>query len=114
MKNKSVRKIRHQRIRKKMSGTEKKPRFVIFRSNKHIYAQLIDDNKHETLVFASSLKEKKDSINKINTAQTVGENLAKKAQAKKIKKVVFDRAGFKYHGRVKAIAEGARKGGLEF
>lgn len=114
MKYKSLRKIRHRRIRKKVAGTEKKPRLVIFRSNKHIYAQLIDDSKNETLVWANSLKEKKDSARKFDIAEKVGEILAKKAQTKKINKVVFDRAGFKYHGRVKAIAEGARKGGLDF
>lgn len=114
MKYKSLRKIRHQRIRKKLTGTEKKPRFAVFRSNKHIYAQIIDDAKHQTLVSSSSIKEKKDSVSKIDIARKAGETLAKKALIKKIKKVVFDRAGFKYHGRIKAIAEGARKGGLDF
>jgi len=114
MKYKSLRKIRHQRIRKKVAGTEKKPRLVIFRSNKHVYAQLIDDIKHTTVAASSSIGKKKDLVGKIALAQKVGENLAKSALSKKIKKVVFDRAGYKYHGRVKAIAEGAQKGGLDF
>ena len=87
----------------------------MFRSNTHIYGQLIDDIKGKTLVSCSDMSVKgKDKENKVVLAGKVGEEIAKKAIAKKIKKVVFDRNGFKFHGRVKAVAEGARKGGLEF
>jgi len=107
---------RHRRVRAKINGTDQCPRLSVFRSNKHIYAQLIDDQKGKTLLSVSDNKPKskiKESSN-INSALGVGEILAKKAIEKKIKKIVFDRGGYKYHGRVKAIAEGARKGGLKF
>ncbi len=103
---------RHKGIRKVISGSNLQPRLAVFRSGKHIYAQIIDDSKHVTLVAASDIKEKTGT--KQDRASKVGEDLAKKAAAKKIKKVVFDRGGFKYHGRVASLAAGARKGGLEF
>jgi len=117
------RKKRHQRIREKISGTAKKPRLCVFRSNKHIYAQLIDDEREVTLASATDLdlkagakkgkKSKKKSLTKTEKAFKVGEMIAEKAKEMKVKEVVFDRAGYKYHGRVKALAEGARKGGLK-
>jgi large subunit ribosomal protein L18 len=106
-------KIRHKRIRAKISGAKERPRLSVFRSNKHIFLQLIDDSAGKTLVSASDLKMKKKGT-KTEIAKEVGKELAKLAKAKKIKKVVFDRGGYKYHGRVKASAEGAREGGLEF
>ncbi len=106
------RKIRHFKIRKKVRGTATIPRLSVFRSNKQISAQLIDDQDAKTLLSASDrdIKEK----NKVKKAKETGINLAKMATKKNIQKVVFDRSGFKYHGRVKALAEGAREGGLEF
>ena len=113
-----ARKRRHKRVRKKVLGTAKQPRLVIFRSLNHIYAQVIDDLKGETLVTASSLsKEIRGRIKhggNIKSAYAVGELLAQKALTKKIENVVFDRGGYLYHGRVKALAGGARKGGLKF
>ncbi len=103
----------HKRIRAKISGTKEQPRLSVFRSNKHIFLQLIDDNSGKTLVSANDLKTKKKAT-KTEIAKEVGKELAKLAKAKKIKKVVFDRGGYKYHGRVKASAEGAREGGLNF
>lgn len=104
------------RIRKNISGTTEKPRISIFRSNKHIYAQIIDDVKGITLASASTkikeIAEKTEGLNKAQQAELVGKNLAEKALNANIKNVVFDRSGYKYHGRVKAVAEGARKGGL--
>ncbi len=112
---------RKKRIRAKVFGTADRPRLSVFKSGMHIYAQLIDDGKQVTLASASDLKlkgsegSKKDQkIKRTEIAQKVGEELAKKAIAAKIKKVTFDRNGFAYHGRIKALAEGARKGGLEF
>lgn len=104
---------RHRRIRAKIFGTEKIPRLVVFRSHKHIYAQLIDDKKAETLVSASSLEIKKKGT-KSEIAYLVGELIAEKAKKLGIKRVVFDRGGFKYHGRIKKLAEGARQRGLIF
>ena len=101
---------RHIRVRKKVMGNVV-PRLTVFRSNKYIYAQLIDDNQMKTIVAASDLKK---SGGKIEKAKEVGKNLAILAIKKNIKKVVFDRSGYKYHGRVKAVAEGAREGGLSF
>jgi len=103
---------RHTKVRKKISGTGERPRVAVFRSVQHIYAQIIDDMQNKTLVSESDLKIK--SGKKLDRATQVGELLAKKAISKKISKVVFDRGGFLYHGRVKALAEGLRKGGLEF
>jgi len=113
-----ARERRHRRVKKKILGTPKRPRLVVFRSLNHIYAQIIDDLKGETLVAASSLsKEISERIKRggnIKSAYTVGELLAQKALVKKIEKVAFDKGGYLYHGRVKALAEGARKGGLKF
>jgi large subunit ribosomal protein L18 len=103
---------RHTKVRKKISGTQERPRVTVFRSAQHIYAQIIDDAQNKTLVAESDLKIKIGK--KAERASQVGESLAKKAIAQKINKVVFDRGGFLYHGRVKALAEGLRKGGLEF
>lgn len=105
--------IRHRRIRKRISGSTERPRLSVFRSHQHIYAQIIDDTKGQTLVAASDM-EIEDGKTKVDRAYKVGELIAQKALAKKIKAVVFDRGGFKYHGRVAALAEGARKGGLQF
>jgi large subunit ribosomal protein L18 len=108
-------KIRY-RIRKKISGSAAKPRLSVFRSNKDIYVQLIDDASGTTLASASS-REKDiaaQKINKVDASKLVGEAIAKKSQELGIKNVVFDRSGYLYHGRIKAIAEGAREGGLQF
>jgi len=103
---------RHSRIRTRLSGTEKRPRLVVFRSLKGIYAQLIDDNKGVVLASASSLKIKKGKG--AEGAKETGLELAKAAKAKKITSCLFDRGGYIYHGRVKALADGAREGGLQF
>ncbi|SFJ38416.1 50S ribosomal protein L18 [Thermoflavimicrobium dichotomicum] len=111
------RKKRHLRVRKKVFGTPERPRLNIFRSNKNIYAQVIDDTKGVTLVSASTLDKEfnhEGSGATVEAARVVGEMIAKRAQEKGIKQVVFDRGGYLYHGRVKALAEGAREGGLEF
>jgi len=105
--------IRRKRIRAKVIGSEIRPRLSVYRSNKSIFCQIIDDNKGKTFVSAS-LSEIKDGKNKTEKSMLLGELIAKKAIAKKIKKVVFDKSGYKFHGRVKALAEGARKGGLVF
>lgn len=102
-----------RKARAKILGTKARPRISVFRSIKHIYCQIIDDGKGQTLVSASD-KELKDGGSGVAVAGQVGELLAKKAKTKKITKVVFDRSGYKYQGRVKALAEGARKGGLQF
>jgi large subunit ribosomal protein L18 len=109
-----LKKRRRARIRAKIIGTKAKPRLNVFRSLKHLYAQIIDDLAGKTLVFASDLELKNKKGTKLEKAKAVGELIAQKAKEKKIKKVVFDRAGYKYHGRIKAVAEGARAGGLEF
>lgn len=112
MKNKKRQKnLRHSRVKKSIKLT--RPRLVVFRSNKYIYGQIIDDASSKTLIAASDNKNKK-SKNKIESAKEVGINLAKESLKKNIKNIVFDRAGYKYHGRVKALAEGAREGGLVF
>ena len=103
---------RKNRVRAKVTGTGDRPRLTVYKSSVHIYGQIIDDEKQKTLVSASDLKIKTGK--KVEKAGLVGEELAKLAVAKKIKKVTFDRNGFRFHGRVKALAEGARKGGLEF
>jgi large subunit ribosomal protein L18 len=104
-----------KKIRMKTFGTKKRPRLCVFRSLKHIYAQIIDDEVSKTLVSASDLELKnKQKLKKVEIAKEVGKLIAKKALEKKIKKVSFDRGGYQYHGRVKALAEGAREGGLEF
>ena len=104
---------RHYRIRAKIIGSEKRPRLSVFRSNQHIYAQLIDDEKGKTLVSVNDLKLKKN-IKKMEMSSEIGKLIAEKALEKKIKEVVFDRGGYKYHGRIEAVAEAARKGGLKF
>jgi len=103
---------RHARIRKIVRGSEQRPRLVTYKSLNAIYAQLVDDDTRKVLMSTSSLKSKKGT--KTEKAKEVGKEIAEKAKEKKITKVVFDRNGFKYHGRVKALAEGAREGGLEF
>ncbi|HEY5576501.1 MAG TPA: 50S ribosomal protein L18 [Clostridiaceae bacterium] len=106
---------RHLRVRKKVSGTPEKPRLAVFRSEKNIYAQIIDDVNAVTLVAASSLDKDFEGIgSNREAAKAVGEALAKRALEKGIKEVVFDRGGFVYHGRVQSLAEGAREAGLEF
>lgn len=107
--------IRRKRVRAKIIGTAKKPRLNIFRSLTHTYAQIINDLSGKTLFSASDLGLKgKSKATKAEKAKEVGKLIASKALAKGIKQVVFDRAGYKYHGRVKAIADGAREAGLEF
>ena len=105
---------KHARVRAKVSGTAEKPRLCVFRSNKHIEAQIIDDTKGATLVASSSVALKLANGSNMEAAAKVGEDLAAKALAKGIKKVAFDRAGYVYHGRVAALADAARKGGLDF
>ncbi|HET7099275.1 MAG TPA: 50S ribosomal protein L18 [Patescibacteria group bacterium] len=106
---------RKRRVKAKILGTNDRPRLTVFRSNTHIYGQIVDDAKGKTIASFSDLSVKgKAKITKTESAENVGMELAKKAVAKKVKSVIFDRNGFKYHGRVKALAEGARKGGLEF
>ena len=105
---------RHKRIRNKISGTSETPRLCIFRSNSNIFAQIIDDDKGVTLVSASSLELKDKKGGNIESAKEVGAIIAKKAVKAKITTVIFDRGGYDYHGRVKALAEGARENGLKF
>lgn len=113
-----IRKRIHVRVRKKITGTADKPRLNVYRSNTNIYAQLIDDNKGITLVSASSLepaiKEKHSNGSNVEAAKAVGVLLAQKALEKSMKDVVFDRSGYIYHGRVRALADGAREAGLRF
>ena len=106
-----MRKIRHVRVRKQIIGTKDIPRLNVFRSNKNIYAQLIDDTTGTTLASASSMN---IEGNNIEVATKVGELIAKEAKKIKVTKVVFDRGGYLYHGRVKALADAARENGLEF
>lgn len=113
-----IRKKRHLRIRKNIAGTTERPRLSVFRSSKHIYAQIIDDVNGNTIVSASTVdKELRDKVTNganIEAAKLVGELVAKRAVEKGIKSVVFDRSGYLYHGRIKALAESAREAGLEF
>lgn len=112
---KDSRRIRIRRsIRTKVSGTTGKPRLSVFRSNKEIYAQLIDDVSGKTLISASSQDLKSATGTKVEISKSVGQKLAEKAVTSGIKQVTFDRGGYLYHGRVKALAEGAREGGLNF
>ena len=111
---KNKRDIRHRRVRARISGTMLRPRLYVFKSNQHIYAGIVDDTKGATLVAFSDNSLKDVQLNKTLRAQKVGEELGKAAQAAGIKRVVFDRGGYKYHGRVKALAEGARATGLTF
>jgi large subunit ribosomal protein L18 len=110
----TIRERRHARVREKIAGTSECPRLVVFRSNKNIEAQIIDDVKGVTLVSSSSTSLKLANGGNCDAASKVGADLAKKASAKKITKVVFDRGGYEYHGRVAALADAARKGGLTF
>jgi large subunit ribosomal protein L18 len=109
---------RHRRVRVTVSGTTEQPRLCVFRSLNHIYAQVIDDSAGTTLASASTIvtqvKEEADGKNKIDQAKLVGSNVAKEALGKGISQVVFDRGGYRYHGRVKALAEAARQAGLKF
>jgi large subunit ribosomal protein L18 len=105
---------RKLRIRKKVNGTTERPRLTVFRSNKQIYAQVVDDSSGSTVAHATSLEIDKAETNKSQVAEKVGEAIAQVLIGKGIKQVVFDRNGYIYHGRVKALADGARKGGLEF
>jgi large subunit ribosomal protein L18 len=107
---------RHLRVRKKVSGTAERPRMVVFRSIKHIYAQLVDDDRGATLLGVGDGSEgiALEGTGKVAKAKAAGKLLAAKAKAAGISKVVFDRGGYRYHGRVQAVADGAREGGLEF
>ncbi|MFQ6861871.1 MULTISPECIES: 50S ribosomal protein L18 [Beduini] len=109
-----VRLKRHARVRNKISGTPECPRLNVFRSNSHIHTQIIDDVNGVTLVSASSVEMKLENGGNIEAAKAVGAEIAKRALAKNIEKVVFDRGGYVYHGRVKAVAEAAREVGLKF
>ncbi|MFD2043161.1 50S ribosomal protein L18 [Ornithinibacillus salinisoli] len=111
-----ARKRRHARVRKNLFGTAERPRLNVYRSNKHIYAQLIDDTNGSTLVSASTVDKElsAESTSSVDAATKVGELVAKRAQDKGYKSVVFDRGGYLYHGRVKALADAAREAGLEF
>ena len=114
-KDKNVSRVRrHARVRAKLSGSAEAPRLCVYRSNKNIEAQIIDDVKGVTLVSSSSMALKLENGSNIEAAAKVGKDIAEKALAKKIKKVVFDRSGYIYHGRVKALAEAAREAGLNF
>lgn len=117
-KKRAARLRRHARVRKIISGTPERPRLNVFRSLRHIYAQIIDDKIGHTLVSVSTLdpevKEQINGLDKTNQARVVGQVLARKALLQGITQVVFDRGGYKYHGRVQALAEGARKDGLIF
>jgi large subunit ribosomal protein L18 len=104
----------HDRIRKKISGTDERPRLSIYRSTAHIYVQIIDDRKGTTLVSASTVEAKSKTGGNLASAKQVGKAVADKAKAKGITKVVFDRGGYLYHGRVKALADAAREAGLQF
>lgn len=109
---------RHRRVRRSLSGTPDRPRMAVFRSLTHIYVQVVDDRSGHTLVAASDVeadvRSQRDGKKKSQIAEKVGDAIARKAVEKGIKTVVFDRGGYKYHGRVKALAEAARKGGLSF
>lgn len=111
---------RHLRVRKKVVGTPERPRLAVFRSLRHMYAQIIDDSRGQTLVFVSTLDPElrqrlaQTGTGNVAAAREVGRELARRALARGITRVVFDRGGFLYHGRVAAVAEGAREGGLQF
>jgi large subunit ribosomal protein L18 len=107
---------RHLRVRQKVAGTVERPRLVVFRSLKHIYAQLVDDDQGKTLGAVSDRTKElvREKPGKVGAARAVGKLLAQRAKAQGVTKVVFDRAGYLYHGRVRAVADGAREGGLEF
>ena len=113
-----LRLVRHARVRKKVSGTVERPRLCVFRSLRHIYAQIIDDSEGHTLVSASSHETMAETSGaagpKVDVSVAVGKMVAERAKSKGITSVVFDRGGYKYHGRVKAMADAAREGGLKF
>ena len=113
-----TRAARKMRIRKRISGSTERPRLSVFKSSKYIYAQIIDDTVQKTLVACSSTEEgfkgKLKSLRDLNAAKEVGKQLAERAKTKKVSAVVFDRSGYGYHGRIKALADGAREGGLQF
>jgi large subunit ribosomal protein L18 len=112
---KEIRNRIHRRIRRKLSGTAERPRLAVFRSVAHIYAQVIDDAQGQTLVSASSVdKDGKTKGGNVAAAKAIGKLVAERAKEKGIKSVVFDRGGYQYHGRVKALADAAREAGLEF
>ena len=109
---------RHRRVRKFLSGTPERPRLNVYRSSSQIYAQVIDDENSSTVVSASTidreLRSKMEGLTKIEEARLIGEEIARRAKSKGITTVIFDRGGYQYMGRVKALSDGARKGGLEF
>jgi large subunit ribosomal protein L18 len=110
-----IRRRVHDRIRRKLAGTAARPRLAVFRSEAHIYAQIIDDAEGKTLVAASSVdKDVKTKGGNVAAAKAIGKLVAERAKEKGVLKVVFDRGGFAYHGRIKAVADGAREAGLEF
>jgi large subunit ribosomal protein L18 len=112
---KEIRNRIHQRIRRKLSGTPQRPRLAVFRSVAHIYAQVIDDTEGKTIVSASSVdKGGKTNGGNVAAAKSIGKLVAERARDKGIKSVVFDRGGYQYHGRIKALADAAREAGLEF
>jgi large subunit ribosomal protein L18 len=113
-KRNAIRQRIHARIRAKLSGTGERPRLNVYRSLSHIYAQVIDDQKGETIVSASSLAMKLKTGGNVASAKEIGKAIAERAVEKGIKKVVFDRGGYLYHGRIKALADAAREAGLEF
>ena len=113
-KRNSIRQRIHARIRQKLAGTAERPRLNVYRSLNHVYAQVVDDQKGETLVAASTLEAKSKTGGNVAAAREIGKAIAEKAVAKGIKQVVFDRGGYLYHGRVKALADAARAAGLEF
>ena len=113
-KRNEIRQRIHSRIRVKMAGTTERPRLNVYRSLNHVYAQVIDDQKGETLVSASTLQAKSKTGGNVAAAKEIGKAVAEKAVAKGIKQVGFDRGGYLYHGRVKALADAAREAGLEF
>lgn len=119
LKKRLARLRRKRRVRKKVYGTSERPRLVVYRSLKHIYAQIVNDEERKTLLTVSDLSPEvrsqiKEGTRKVDRSVLVGEAVARKALEKGITRVVFDRNGYKYHGRVKALADAARKGGLEF
>lgn len=110
----ALRQLRHDRLRKKLSGTPERPRLSVFRSLKHISAQIIDDTTGTTLASASSVEKDLSAKGNVDGAKLVGAKLAERAKEQGISAVVFDRGGFKYHGRVASLADAAREAGLEF
>ncbi len=113
-KRNAIRQRIHERIRRKLAGTGERPRLNVYRSLNHIYAQVIDDQKGETLVSASTLSLKVKTGGNVSAAKEIGKAVAELAVKQGIKKVVFDRGGYLYHGRIKALADAAREAGLEF